>query len=146
MRAVFPSSPPHSSHPLLRAINLSIAVLLIALLAATYWFAWRPLARTSGQITAPVSAQATVSRDALGVPHIQAATWQDAIFLQGFVTAQDRMWQMDALRRLASGELSEVVGKAALESDENARRLRLARLAEQQEKTMPAADREVLAA
>ncbi len=60
MRAVFPSSPPHSSHPLLRAINLSIAVLLIALLGAAYWFAWRPLAQTSGQITAPVSAKATI--------------------------------------------------------------------------------------
>ena len=57
--------------------------------------------------------------------------WQDAIFLQGFVTAQDRMWQMDALRRLAAGELAEVVGKQALESDEDARRLRLERIAEE---------------
>ena len=48
----------------------------------------------------------------------QAASWEDAIFLQGYVTAQDRMWQMDALRRLAAGELAEVVGKAALESDQ----------------------------
>jgi penicillin amidase len=47
------------------------------------------------------------------VPHINAASLEDAMFLQGFVTAQDRMWQMDALRRLASGELAEVLGKAA---------------------------------
>ena len=46
---------------------------------------------------------------------------EDAMFLQGFVTAQDRMWQMDALRRLAAGELAEVVGKTALESDREAR-------------------------
>ncbi|HML18896.1 MAG TPA: penicillin acylase family protein, partial [Bryobacteraceae bacterium] len=118
----------------------------IALLAAAYWFAWRPLAQTSGEISAPVSGRATIARDALGVPHIDAASWEDAIFLQGFVTAQDRMWQMDALRRLAAGELAEVVGKPALESDENARRLRFPRLAEQQDRAMPAADRAVLAA
>jgi penicillin amidase len=134
------------STPLLRVINLSIAFLLIALLAAVYWYAWRPLAQTSGEIAAPVSAQATVARDALGVPHITAATWEDAIFLQGFVTAQDRMWQMDALRRLAAGELAEVVGPQALASDQEARRLRLAHLAEDAEQNMPVADRAVLAA
>ena len=134
------------STPLLRVINLSIAFLLIALLAAVYWYAWRPLAQTSGEIAAPVSAQATVARDALGVPHITAATWEDAIFLQGFVTAQDRMWQMDALRRLAAGELAEVVGPQALASDQEARRLRIAHLAEDAEQSMPVADRAVLAA
>ena len=76
----------------LKFINLSIAVLLLAAVFAAYWVAYRPLARTSGQIAAPISAQAAVVRDALGVPHISAATWEDAVFLQGFVTAQDRLW------------------------------------------------------
>lgn len=134
------------STPLLRAINLSIAVLAIALVAATYWFAWRPLPETSGEIAAPVSGKATISRDALGVPHIAAASWEDAVFLQGYVTAQDRMWQMDGLRRLAAGELAEVAGKGALELDEEARRLRLARIAEEQERAVPPADRAVFAA
>jgi penicillin amidase len=120
--------------------------LLIAVVGATYWFAWRPLAQISGEISAPVAERAAISRDGRGVPHIEAGSWEDAIFLQGFVTAQDRMWQMDALRRLASGELAEIVGKPALESDENARRMRLARLAEQQEKALPATGRAVLAA
>ncbi|MGA3203769.1 MAG: penicillin acylase family protein [Bryobacteraceae bacterium] len=132
------------SSPLLRAINLSIAVLLVALLAAVYWFAWRPLPETSGEIAAPVSAKATIARDALGVPHIEAATWGDAIFLQGYATAQDRMWQMDALRRLAAGELSEIIGKSAIESDQEARRLRLSRIADEAERSMPEADRAVL--
>jgi penicillin amidase len=118
--------------------------LLVALLAAIYWFAWRPLPETSGEIAAPVSAKATIARDALGVPHIEGATWQDAVFLQGYATAQDRMWQMDALRRLAAGELAEVVGKAAIESDQEARRLRLARIADDAERTMAAGDRAVL--
>ena len=113
------------STPLERAINLSIAVLLIVLAGAVYWYAIRPLPETSGDLAAPVSANATILRDALGVPHIQAANWRDTIFLQGYATAQDRMWQMDALRRLAAGELAEVIGKQALASDEEARRMRL---------------------
>lgn len=120
--------------------------MLVVLLAAVYWFAWRPLPETSGEIVAPVSAKATIERDALGVPHIGGATWQDAIFLQGYATAQDRMWQMDALRRLASGELAEIVGKAAIESDQESRRLRLGQIADEAERSMPEADRAVLVA
>ena len=120
--------------------------MLVALLGAVYWFAWRPLPETSGEIIAPISAKGTIARDALGVPHIEASSWEDAIFLQGYAMAQDRMWQMDALRRLAAGELAEVAGKSALESDQEARRLRLAQIADDAERTMPAADRIVLAA
>ena len=85
-------------------------------------------------------------RDALGVPHIAAASWEDAIFLQGYVTAQDRMWQMDALRRLAAGELAEVIGPSALEQDRESRRLRLSRIAEVQAKTLSAETKAVFAA
>jgi penicillin G amidase len=127
-------------------INLSIAVLLLAGLGAAYWFAYRPLPKTSGQIAAPISGQATVDRDALGVPHISAAQWEDAIFLEGYVTAQDRLWQMDALRRLAAGELSEVVGAATLEVDRESRRLRMRRIAEQHVRALSAGDRAVMAA
>jgi penicillin G amidase len=127
-------------------INLSIAVLLVLGLGAVYWFAYRPLPKTSGRIAAPISAQAAVERDALGVPHISAAQWEDAIFLQGYVTAQDRLWQMDALRRLAAGELSEVLGASTLELDREARRLRLRRVAEQHARALTGADRAVIAA
>jgi len=130
----------------LKYINLSIAVLLVLVLAATYWVAYRPLPKTSGQIAAPISSRATISRDALGVPHIIAANWEDAVFLQGFVTAQDRLWQMDALRRLAAGELSEVIGPSTLELDRDARHLRMRHMAEEQYRTLPPADRAVMAA
>ncbi|MBZ5674390.1 MAG: penicillin acylase family protein [Acidobacteriia bacterium] len=132
--------------PLLRAINLSIAVLLVALVGAAYWVAWRPLPQTSGEIAAPIAARATVIRDALGVPHISAASWEDAIFLQGYVTAQDRMWQMDALRRLAAGELAEVIGPAALNQDQDSRRLRLSRIAEAQAKNLAPETKVIFAA
>jgi len=111
--------------PLLRAINLSIAVLLVALLGAAYWLAWRPLPQTAGEMAAPITAGATVVRDALGVPHISAASWEDAIFLQGYVTAQDRMWQMDLLRRRAKGQLAEAFGAGALVADRDVRTLGL---------------------
>src|SRR5271169_4047494 len=128
----------------IKYINLSIAVLLVLFLVAVYWFAWRPLPKTSGEIAAPVSGPATIDRDARGVPHIAAANWEDAIFLQGYVTAQDRLWQMDALRRLAAGELAEVAGAAALPSDREARSLRMRRVAESHWRTLPPADRVVL--
>lgn len=117
---------------LFRAVILSIAVLWIALAGAGYWYAWRPLPQTSGELQAPVSAPATITRDSIGVPHITAGSWQDALFLQGFVTAQDRMWQMDAMRRLAAGELAEVVGAAAVDSDRDSRLMMLPRIAEAQ--------------
>jgi penicillin G amidase len=132
--------------PLLRAINLSIAFLLVIALGAGYWFAWRTLPETSGEITAPIAARATVVRDALGVPHISAASWEDAIFLQGYVTAQDRIWQMDGLRRLAAGELAEVAGPAALEQDRESHRLRMARIVEAQMKTLSPEARKIFSA
>jgi len=132
--------------PLLRAINLSIAVLLVAALGAAYWFAWRTLPETSGAIAAPIAARASVIRDNLGVPHISAATWEDTIFLQGYVTAQDRMWQMDAFRRLAAGELAEIVGPSALDQDRESRRLRMARIVEAQMKTLAPEAKTIFAA
>jgi penicillin G amidase len=132
--------------PLLRAINLSIAVLLVAVLAIVYWFGWRSMPQTSGDIAAPIGAAATITRDSRGVPHIAAASWEDAVFLQGYAIAQDRMWQMDALRRLASGELAEVVGKAAIESDQEARRWRMQRVAESWEHRLTPSARAIFAA
>jgi len=131
---------------LLRVLNLSIAVLLIALVAAVYWYGWRPLAETAGQIAAPVSAEGRIARDAQGVPHIQAASWEDAIFLQGYAMAQDRLWQMDGLRRRAAGELAEIAGPPALESDREARRMNLRQIAETRERVLKSSERAVLAA
>jgi penicillin amidase len=130
----------------LRYVNFAIAALLLVLLACAYWFAWRPLPETSGQLTAPVAARSVASRDSLGVPHILAANLSDVLFFQGYVTAQDRLFQMDMLRRVAAGELAEVLGPAALEADRQARRLRLARVAEDCARKLPETDREMLAA
>ena len=64
-----------------------------------------------------LSASVEVLRDARGVPHLRASSLQDLFFAQGYVTAQDRLWQMDLSRRLAEGELSEVFGERTLRLD-----------------------------
>lgn len=66
---------------------------------------------------AGLSGPVTVRRDAHGVPHIEAGTQQDLFVAQGFITAQDRLWQMDAYRRNANGELAEVMGRSLVKHD-----------------------------
>ncbi len=131
---------------LLKYVNYVAAVVAVLAVFALYWFFWRPMPRTSGVIRAPVSRNVSVSRDKLGVPHIVAQSEDDALFVQGYVTAEDRMWQMDGLRRLAAGDLAEIVGPAALEQDRDSRRLRLRRVAEEASLTMPTGDRASFAA
>src|SRR6202140_4990935 len=131
---------------IVKIVNFAVAALLAVALAAGYWFAWRPLPQRSGSVDAPLGAGASVSFDTLGEPHIRAANLEDALFVQGYVTAQDRLWQMDGLRRFAGGNLAEIVGPAGLESDREARVLRLRRIAEAAYITLPPADRTALAA
>ena len=64
-------------------------------------------------------------RDKLGIPHIQALTQWDAFLAQGYITAQDRLWQMESDRRKGSGRWAEVVGIEAVKEDCYMRRFRL---------------------
>lgn len=131
---------------LLKYLNVLIGTVFAVVIGLIFWFAVRPLPKTSGNITAPVSQPVTATRDSLGMAHITAANLQDIFFAQGYVTAQDRLWQMDLLRRAAAGELSEIVGPATIEMDREARRLRIRRLAEEHSRTLPVEDRAHLAA
>ena len=131
---------------LLKYINIAIAVLIVLAVFGVWWIAWRPLPQISGTIRSGVAQRVTVTFDRLGEPHIAAQNQEDLLFAQGYLTAQERMWQMDALRRSAAGDLAEIVGAAALESDQEMRRLRMRRIAEDNYTTMPAEDRAVLAA
>jgi penicillin amidase len=84
------------------------------------------LPRLDGSLTVyGLAAPVTVARDAQGVPHIRARSMDDLVFAQGFVTAQDRLWQMDMLRRHAAGELAAILGSNALEYDRLQRTLQL---------------------
>jgi len=110
---------------------LAFFIAVPAALAAS-GYAWLATSLPEGNDEAEIpglTAPVTVLRDSAGVPHIFAATPADAF---GFVHAQDRLWQMEAMRRLGAGRLSEVVGPAALPTDRFMRRLGLHRLAENQ--------------
>ncbi len=83
------------------------------------------LAQTSGEsILAGLRQPVEVIRDRWGVPHIYARTVHDLFFAQGFVAAQDRLWQLDLWRRIEEGKLSEVLGPAGIRRDTFARLLR----------------------
>ena len=82
--------------------------------------------RVDGRIeVAGSAAPIAIVRDRFGVPHVQAGSEADAIFGQGFVQAQDRLFQLELFRRAASGRLAEVAGPRALDADRFARRLGL---------------------
>jgi penicillin amidase len=83
------------------------------------------LAKIDGTIDVPgLDSAVEVRRDRWGVPHIYARTQHDVFFAQGFVAAQDRLWQMDIWRRTAEGRLAEVLGASAVERDRLARLFR----------------------
>lgn len=93
---------------------------------------------------AAVSQPVTVRRDRHGVPHISASSMDDLVVAQGFVTAQDRLWQMDMLRRYASGNLAEILGPSAVKHDRVQRILQIREAAEAATKAMSPADRQWL--
>lgn len=70
-----------------------------------------------------ITGDVEIIRDEWGIPHIYAQNRADAIFAQGYVHAQDRLWQMELNRRAARGKLSEFLGKDALDADRTARTL-----------------------
>lgn len=84
--------------------------------------------------------------DAWGVPHVEADTDADLFFGFGYATAQDRLFQLDYLRRKARGRLAEVLGKEAVESDLLYRTLDLAGIAEAEWRSQPQDSRDLVTA
>lgn len=111
-----------------------IAVIVLAAAAVVAWFyfsARAALPVVEGKLTlAGLHAPVTVTRDTHGVPTIEAAAADDLFFAQGFVTAQDRFFQMELLRRFAGGTLAEVLGPAVVDYDREARILGMRQAAE----------------
>ncbi len=116
----------HWPRRLLVFIVSLLAILVVVIVAGVLWL------RSTEKASLPVldgdvhldsqgaialSAPVTVRRDAHGVPHIEAATQQDLLVAQGYVTAQDRLWQMDAYRRTSNGELAEIMGPSLVRLD-----------------------------
>jgi len=123
------SAPSSRRSPLARVLLwLLFAVLAILAGAAAYaWFvAYSALPQLDGRLQiSGLSAAVTVTRDSHGVPDIEASSLEDLFFAQGYVTAQDRLWQMDVMRRYGAGELSEILGEDTLKIDREQRILGL---------------------
>jgi penicillin G amidase len=126
--------PARSPSKVWRILGLWTLGIGVVLAAAVAWFltiARSALPQVDGTVPAPgLSAPVSVTRDSHGVPMIEAANLDDLFFAQGYVTAQDRLFQMDLMRRAAAGELSEVVGDVALEHDRQQRILGIRAAAE----------------
>jgi penicillin G amidase len=126
------------------AAGVVISLLIVAAIAVAGSVAWlkdamrQQLPVLDGQLQLPgLSAPVVVRRDGHGVPHIQAANIEDLLEAQGFVVAQDRLWQMDMARRFASGELAELLGPSVVEHDKVQRILQIRPAAEHLTATMP---------
>jgi penicillin G amidase len=105
---------------------LAMLLILAGALAYAYYVAHSALPQLDGRLqVGGLSAPVTVTRDGHGVPTIEAASLEDLFFAQGYVTAQDRLWQMDVMRRYGSGELSEILGADTLKLDREQRILGL---------------------
>src|SRR5205809_7392825 len=109
----------------------TIARLVVASIVVTgLSLVYRPLATIDGEFRLlGLDQRAEILRDSYGVPHIYAQTAHDVFYLQGYVTAQDRLFQMDLYRRAGAGRLAQVPGDPALDSDKQFPTLGLARVA-----------------
>ena len=116
-------------------VILIVAIVVAALLAGGFlgarWLLFRrALPRQKGRVrVSGLEASARVRRDRHGIPHVEATSVRDAAFCMGYVHAQDRLWQMEFLRRVAAGRVSEFAGADGVPVDRFIRRLGLARIA-----------------
>src|ERR1035437_3850553 len=122
-----------------------LAPVLLAAVAGVLWLrsaATAALPVLDGDLhLAGLSAPVIVRRDAHGVPHIEAAAEGDLFVAQGYVTAQDRLWQMDLFRRNANGELAEIIGSSMVKHDRAQRVLQFRNTARRIYANQPPADR-----
>src|SRR5580658_9480823 len=123
-------SPPKSRRlPVVRFVLwvvLAVLAVVVGVAGYAYHVARSALPQLDGRVqVSGLSGAVTVTRDRHGVPTIEAATLEDLFFAQGYVTAQDQLWQMDVLRRFGSGELSEILGGDTLKVDREQRILGL---------------------
>ncbi len=115
---------------MLRRIALGLAVIILVVAGAGTIYLRSSLPVTEGTRALPgLQAPVHITRDAYGIPTVRAANEHDADFALGFLHAQDRLFQMDMMRRYGAGRLSEVFGARTLGIDRTMRTLGLYRAA-----------------
>ncbi len=142
---IAPQARPSHRKFIFRIVVAVLVLLLIIFVGFDIWF-YRAVRAALPQVDgtihlAGLTHPVIVTYDSLGVPHIAASTLADLLFAQGFITAQDRLWQMDMTRRYASGDLASVLGPEYVKVDREQRILGLRQVAEQAVAHMPAAQR-----
>ncbi len=136
-------------HPFVRVVLILFCLVVLALAGAVVGgAAWvthsmrTSLPQLDGTILTPgLTAAVTVRRDGHGVPHIEAQNLDDLLFAQGYVTAQDRLWQLDMARRMAAGTAAEILGPKLAEHDRIQRVLAMRATAERLTATLSEQDR-----
>ena len=129
------SDAPSRGGRLLRRAALASFLMALAAIAGIAGWCWHVARAALPQVDGTIRVgglkmPVAVLRDAQGVPHITAASSDDLFFAQGYVTAQDRLWQMDMSRRWAAGEVAEILGSVMLPHDREQRVLGLRQAAE----------------
>ena len=121
--------PTERRFPFLRILVWFLLMLALAAVAAAgygFYVLHAALPQLDGRLQINgLQAPVTVTRDTHGVPTIEAGSLEDLFFAQGYVTAQDRLWEMDIMRRVAGGDLSEILGPETLKIDRENRILGL---------------------
>jgi penicillin G amidase len=135
-----------NAHVAIRVVVVLLILALLVFLAFDVWF-YRAVRSALPQVDGTVvlgglSQAVTVTRDSLGVPTIKATTLDDLFFAQGYVIAQDRLWQMDMTRRFASGDLAAILGPDFVAVDREQRILGLRQAAEKAVALLDPAQRE----
>lgn len=124
-------------HPLLLKLGIALLLLVISVSVLIYWAINGAQAQRNGHLDlARLSAPVNVYYDTWGVPHIDATTEPDAYRALGYLHAQDRLFQMDVLRRIGGGRLSELFGQESFATDRFFRTLGISRYARQYEERM----------
>ena len=130
---------------ILSYLFVAIIILVLVIGSGAYLFVRRSFPKIDGEIqVSGLQAPVEVIRDRWGVPHIYAENHHDLFFAQGYVHAQDRLWQMEMSRRIGSGSLSEILGEATLKTDKFLRTLGLRRAAEKDWQALDADTRQIL--
>jgi penicillin G amidase len=109
---------------ILRNVVAGLLLLFGVAILLVWWGVQRALPTLDGSVSVPVLKEGViVDRDQWGRPWIRAKSVEDLVTAQGYVMAQDRLWQMDLLRRAAGGDLAEIFGEVALDTDKENRTL-----------------------
>lgn len=120
--------------PFLKVLKILAGVVVLLVIAGAgggYWFVTKSFPQVSGSIRVPgLKAQVEVIRDPMGIPHIYASNVDDLFFAQGYVQAQDRLWQMELYRSIGQGRTAELSGPSGVEDDRFLRTIGLGQAAQ----------------